>query len=126
MDIITDLKALLAKYAQREDNWTVDEFCTSENFSRSFFKTLQNRGLAPEVRRIPGLALQRITKEAREKWRRRMDELALAEARSPSPDIEAKQRRALEQRREAGAREEGRAAFEEDQSIKTPPQADQA
>src|SRR5262249_44161082 len=83
---------------------TVDEFCTSENFSRSFFKTLQNRGLAPEVRRIPGLALQRITKEAREKWRKRMDKLALAEAKSPSPDTEAKQRRALEQRRAAGAR----------------------
>jgi len=52
MDIISDLKALLAKYSQRDDNLTIDEFCSAENFSRSFFKTLQARGLAPEVRRI--------------------------------------------------------------------------
>ena len=59
MDIIVDLKALLEKYDKRDDNLTIEEFCAEENFSRIFFKTLQARGLAPEVRRYPGLSLQR-------------------------------------------------------------------
>ena len=104
MDIIADLKALLEKYDKRDDNLTIEEFCAEENFSRSFFKTLQARGLAPEVRRYPGLSLQRISKQARVEWRKRMDELALAELKSPSTDTEAKQWRWIEQRRAAGPR----------------------
>jgi hypothetical protein len=59
MDLVAELKMLLEKYERREDNLTIEEFCAEENFSRIFFKTLQARGLAPEVRRYPGLSLQR-------------------------------------------------------------------
>jgi hypothetical protein len=104
MDIIAELKALLEKYEKRDDNWTIQEFCDEENFSRSFFKTLQARGLAPKVKRMPGLALQRITKEARAEWHKLIDELEIAELKSPSPEVKAKQDRWIEQRREAGLR----------------------
>jgi hypothetical protein len=73
-------------------------------FFSEFFKTLQARGLAPKVKRMPGLALQRITKEARAEWHKLIDELEIAELKSPSPEVKAKQDRWIEQRREAGLR----------------------
>jgi hypothetical protein len=97
--LLAELKALLEKHAPQErENYTRAQFCEAEGISFSTFHKLKRMGLAPEVKRLPGLALLRITHAARLAWHERMDQLALAEAQAN----EAKQAALVEKRREAG------------------------
>jgi hypothetical protein len=63
-----------------EKSFTIDEFCLLEKISRAtFFKLARNRQ-GPEVLRIAGTVLVRITASARLRWHERMAALAEEEA----------------------------------------------
>jgi hypothetical protein len=72
------------------------EFARAEGFSLSTFFKLKKLGLGPDVFRVPGTRIERITPGARKAWRERMDALAQTEA----AQLEAERRRA--QAAEAG------------------------
>jgi hypothetical protein len=68
---------------------------TFAEFARAEGK-LKKLGLGPDVLRVPGTRIERITPEARQAWRERMAELA----KSETAQLEAERRRA--QAAEAG------------------------
>ncbi len=77
--------------AEAERSLTRAEFCKLENFSLSTYHKIQNLGCGPDEVRIPGLALVRITAEARRKWHEKMEKLTKADA----ANIEAQRRSTL-------------------------------
>jgi hypothetical protein len=97
--LLTKLRALLEEYApQRRENYTRRQLAAAEGYSLSTYHKLKRMGLGPEEQRIPGLALTRITHDARLKWRARLNQLAAADADAH----EAKHAALVEKRREAG------------------------
>jgi hypothetical protein len=80
----------------RNRSETFAEFARAEGFSLSTFYKLKKLGLGPDVLRVPGTRIERITPEARQAWRERMAELA----KSETAQLQAERRRA--QAAEAG------------------------
>jgi hypothetical protein len=56
----------------RNRSETFAEFARAEGFSLSTFYKLKKLGLGPDVLRVPGTRIERITPEARQAWRERM------------------------------------------------------
>jgi len=59
---------------------TINEFCAVEHISRPTYFAMQRRGVGPEVLRIPGTRVIRITPAARQAWHDRLAQLADEEA----------------------------------------------
>lgn len=57
---------------------TIDGFCADEQICRGTFYNLQKRGQAPAIMKIGGSV--RITLEARDEWRRKMEERSVKAA----------------------------------------------
>jgi hypothetical protein len=93
-DLLTALETLIKQHAQRPnpEAMTIKDFCVREQMSASSFHKLQNKGLAPDVRRLPGMTMLRITNEAYEAWKKRMAKLQRSEANDLQEERE--QRRA--------------------------------
>src|SRR5437016_2525513 len=53
---------------------SIAEFCEMQGFSLYTYKTLREKGLAPEEFAIPGTRVTRITAEAHQAWLKRMTE----------------------------------------------------
>ena len=77
---------------------TIVECCDLENIPRVSFYQMRRNGFGPEDLRVPGSDLVRITKDAHERWRERMQELATTK----QAKLENERRVAL--RRTAGKR----------------------
>lgn len=110
-DLIAALKDIVAGYergspaapitnqpAVPDPSFTIAEFCAAERISIPTFWKLQRMGLGPEVRRIPGLTLKRITFAARQAWHAKMDELNQEQAAT----IEVERLRQLANKKKAG------------------------
>lgn len=77
---------------------TIAEFCEAESISAATFWKLSRMGLGPEVRRLPGFTLKRITFKARQEWHAKLDALSHEQAET----IEVERLRELASRRRAG------------------------
>ena len=77
---------------------TIDRFCELEAISRFSYYKMRRNGHGPEELHIPGTEVVRITKDAHDRWRERMQELAATK----QGKIENARRVAL--RRSAGKR----------------------
>ena len=71
-----------------EASLTIKEFCALENISLATYHKIRNKGHGPRETRVPGMAIVRITLEARREWHERLKRL------SDSAEV-AKDRRAL-------------------------------
>lgn len=67
-DLIAALEKLVRQYSIRRPSpdvaITIRDFCRLEGISHSTFHKWQRAGFGPEVSRIPGMTLQRITPQA--------------------------------------------------------------
>ena len=72
MPIDPELEKLPALPHVAEASMTIDEFCLNERISRATYFKMAKAGNGPETLRVPGLAIVRITAEARQAWKRRM------------------------------------------------------
>ncbi len=81
MRAATDQAAHDERVPIAERSLSIDKFCETEGFSRSFYNKLVRMGLGPHVTEIigPGLSLKRITPESRRAWRQRMEEYRASE-----------------------------------------------
>jgi hypothetical protein len=63
-----------------ERSFTINQFCALENISRATFFKLGRRRLGPELLRVPGTNVVRITGDARRRWHQRLADLSQQEA----------------------------------------------
>jgi hypothetical protein len=100
-----ELQKLLQKHEHAHpsdpETMTISEFCALEKISKPYFYKLKRRDLAPKVSRLPGLSKLRITRDARNEWRKAMDRRAQAEARTP--EFKIREQKRIEQRHAAVA-----------------------
>jgi hypothetical protein len=59
---------------------TIAQFCLSESISITTFHKMQRLGLGPELMRIPGTRLVRISPGARKRFHEKLERLAKSEA----------------------------------------------
>jgi hypothetical protein len=59
---------------------TIQQFCRRESISLTTFHKMQRLGLGPELMRIPGTRLVRISPGARERFHEKLEKLAKSEA----------------------------------------------
>jgi len=77
---MTTTNAAERERAIEDASLTIDDFCRAERISRSTFYKLKRLRLAPEETIVPGLALRRITAQARRAWHAKLDALQASEA----------------------------------------------
>jgi hypothetical protein len=56
-----------------ERSLTIPEFCAAEQISEPTYYKMRSLGLGPQEMRFPGLRAVRITPQARDAWRKRME-----------------------------------------------------
>jgi hypothetical protein len=91
-----DVDSVPVEKLKDHDSLTIEEFCAVEKISRTSFFKMQRKGIAPETFRIPGMAIVRVTAQARQEWRARMAAL------KDDPAIEKKKAENIERSRRAG------------------------
>jgi hypothetical protein len=101
-DLIIALEKLLQQYGARLPStdvpMAINDFCRVENISVSTFHKWQRLGIGPEVGRIPGMTLQRITPAAYKKWKKQR----AARQREQAPVIEQERAQRTAHARAAG------------------------
>jgi len=98
-DLITALENLLKQHANRPnpEALTIKDFCAREQMSPSSFHKLQRAGLGPDVRRLPGMTMLRITAEAYGAWKKRMRQLQRSTELQQEHEVRRAQKRAAGQ-----------------------------